>query len=295
MTDHFKRSPIVGSGAIVVSLLSQNVGAVFAKSLFPVFGATGVATIRVALAAVILVLLIRPWRLRLSRETLPSLAGYGVALGLMNLFIYEAFARIPVGIALAIEVTGPLLIAITSSRKVMDFAWPTLAFFGLAFLLLPGDHSPALDLIGVGFAAAAAFCWAVYILMGKKVSKIPNGTSVAWGMVIASCVTLPFGASSALVEVNSALLLSILLVAVLSSALPYSLEMFALERLPSSTIGVLLSTAPAVGALAALVVLGERLALTQWAAISLIVLASIGSAVAAAKASRAPRTTPQPE
>jgi inner membrane transporter RhtA len=266
--------------AVAFSLICQNLGAVFAKSLFPRVGVEGVTALRVGLAACLLMVIHRPWRVRLDRADLGRIAAYGAILGLMNLLIYQAFARIPVGIAIAIEAIGPLAIVLLSARRPRDFLWFGLAAVGLALLLPLKRASASLDPLGLAFAAGAALAWALYIVSGKRVSSLPSGCAVSWGMTVASLLTVPFGAAHASGALMSfSVLLAGLAVATLSSALPYTLEMIALRGLPRHAFGILVSAAPALGALAGLLVLDERLASAQWIAIACIVIASAGTAV----------------
>lgn len=274
---------VIGALAVLGSLVSMNIGAAFAKHLFPKIGPSGVATLRIVLSAVPLLLLHRPWRRPFDRALLPALIGYGAILGLMNLLIYQAFARIPIGIGTAIEVTGPLAIALLGSRRPRDFIWLAAAVGGLV-MLLPLDSDRALDPVGIAFACGAAVCWALYIVYGKRVSATLGGDAVAWGMVVASVLALPIGIASTGSLLFTPWVLGVgLVVALLSSALPYSLEMEAMRRLPSHVFGMLLAAAPAVAALAGFIVLGERLAVQQWAGIVSIMVASAGSALGAAQ------------
>jgi inner membrane transporter RhtA len=264
---------------LLASLLSQYIGAASAKSLFPLVGAEGVTALRVGLSAVLLTAIWRPWRSRPSRQDLRNLLVYGVTLGAMNLSIYRAMELIPIGIAIAIEVTGPLAVALLGSRRLKDFLWIACAAAGL-IMLLPVEGAGALDPLGVAYAAAAALCWALYIVFGKRASSLPGGQAVAWGMLVASTFTVPLG----IVHAGGALLapgvlLVGLAVAVLSSAAPYSLEMLALRCLPSTVFGLVVSASPAVASLIGFVMLGERLSWVQWAAIACIVCASAGSAL----------------
>lgn len=274
--------------AILASMISVNVGAAFAKGLFPLVGSAGVTAVRVGLAAILLLAFWRPWRRLPSLPDARNLLVYGLMLGCMNLTIYAAFARIPIGVAIAIEVTGPLALVLLSSRRPRDVAWVACAAAGL-WLLSPlyggaGAGSAALDPVGVAWALAAAFCWAMYIVFGKRVSTLEGGHAVAWGMLVASLCTVPVGvaqAGSALFA--PAVLAAGLAVAVLSSILPYSLEMMALSRLPRRLFGILVSAGPAIGALAGWAVLGERLSTVQWVAIGLIIAATGGSAATAGR------------
>jgi inner membrane transporter RhtA len=266
---------------VMAGLVVQNLGAAWAKHLFPLVGAEGVTALRVGFSALLLMLAARPWRQRRTTREMLDLAIYGGMLGCMNLLIYRAFALIPIGVAVAIEVTGPLVVVLVNSRRPADFAWVLCAAAGLA-LLLPWRPEDSLAPLGVACAMGAAFCWAMYIVFGKRVSLLPGGQAVAWGMLAASLLTVPIGvvhAGGALLAPQ--VLIGGLLVAVLSSMLPYTLEMIALRRLSRRVFGVLVSSAPAVGALAGWAVLGEHLAPTQWLALLLVMAALAGSAVTA--------------
>lgn len=274
-----RNSFLVGTAAVLLASVSTYVGAALAKQLFPVIGAYGVTALRISMAAMLLMVFYRPWRRAFNRKLLPATIVYGLVLGLMNLFIYLAFARIPIGVAVAIEVTGPLAVVLFASRKFNDFLCLIIAITGLA-LLLPLDVDSTLDPWGVVCAFGAAICWALYILAGKKVSGELKGDAVAWGMLVAALLVAPFGMAQAGAAVMSPYVLAIgMAVAMLSSALPYSLEMEAMQRLPTYMFSILLSAAPAISAMVGFVMLNEILSLTQWGAILLIFLASAGAAL----------------
>lgn len=268
--------------AIAASMVSTYAGAAFAKHLFPLVGSEGVVGLRVGLSALLLAGFARPWRALPSRADLPWLLLYGLALGSMNLLIYRAFSRIPIGIAVSIEVMGPLAVVLLSSRRARDFAWVACAGFGLWLLLPLRGSSAALDPVGIAYAAGAAFCWALYIVFGKRASQARGSGIVAWGMLAASVFIVPIGAHYAGSALLSPFVLAAgLAVAVLSSAAPYTLEMIALRRLPRRVFGILVSSSPAVAALAGFVVLGERLAPGQWIGIALVILACGATAASA--------------
>ena len=270
--------------AIAASMVSTYAGAAFAKHLFPLVGAEGVVALRVGLSALLLAGFARPWRALPSRADLPWLLLYGLALGSMNLLIYRAFSRIPIGIAVSIEVMGPLAVVLLSSRRARDFVWVACAGFGLWLLLPLGGSSAALDPVGIAYAAGAAFCWAMYIVFGKRASQVQGSGIVAWGMLAASVFIVPIGAHYAGGALLSPfVLLAGLAVAVLSSAAPYTLEMIALRRLPRRVFGILVSSSPAVAALAGFMVLGERLASGQWIGIALVILACGATAASASE------------
>lgn len=253
-------------------------GTSFAKSLFPAVGAQGTSAYRVGFAALLLLILWRPWRFRLTRQDLLGVAFYGAATGVMNLCFYMALRTIPLGVAIAIEFLGPLTLSLLHARKASHFLCIGLAAFGLLLLLPLKIGGPALDPVGVGFALAAAVCWALYIIAGKRIGHLHGGRSVAMGMSVAALIVVPFGVASAgAALLDPHLMLLGLVVAICSSALPYSLEMVALKRIPKRTFGVMLSVEPAIGALAGLFVLSEHLSSQQWIAIACIVAASAGA------------------
>ena len=264
--------------ALLMGMVSLAIGTSFAKQLFPLIGAEGTSALRVGFSALVLVCIWRPWRFVLSQSDARRVLFYGIALGLMNLSFYLSLQTIPLGPAIAIEFTGPLLLALIHSRRFIHFIWVVCAVLGLALLLPIRDNVNALDRVGVAYAAAAGAFWALYIIFGKRLSHMHAGQSVALGMSIAAIVILPFGVFNA----GAALLIpSVLLigfgVALISSALPYSLEMIALRHIPERSFGVLLSAEPAIGAVAGLFLLHEQLGGLQWLAIGCIIVASIGA------------------
>jgi inner membrane transporter RhtA len=191
----------------------------------------------------------------------------------MNLCIYEAMDRIPLGIAVTIEFWGPLAVAVFGSRRMLDLLWVALAAAGIVLLADPGG---SLDTAGVAFAFAAGGLWVGYILLSVRVGAVyPGGTGLAIAMVFGALVTLPFGAGTDLLAPE--MLAAGAVVALASSVIPYSFELEALRRLPARVFGVLMSLEPAVAAVAGLVVLGQALALDEWAAIALVVVASAGA------------------
>lgn len=283
MRDAPAASGPLGPGlAILASMVSVNAGAAWAKHLFPLVGAQGVTAVRVGLAAAIMLAIVRPWRRLPARRDALNLLVYGLMLGCMNLLIYAAFARIPIGVAVAIEVVGPLAVVVLSSRRARDLGWVLLAALGLWLLAPVHAGVPPLDPLGVAYALGAAFCWAMYIVFGKRVSGLNGGHAVAWGMLAAALFTVPVGVAHAgAALLDSSVLLGGLAVAVLSSALPYTLEMAALAKLPHRVFGILVSAGPAFAALAGFVVLGEMLTFMQWLAIALVIVACGGAAATA--------------
>jgi len=190
-----------------------------------------------------------------------------------------ALSSIPLGIAAALEFAGPLALAMAASRRAVDFLWILMAALGLLALLPVGLESKSLDPSGVVYGLAAGVCWALYIFFGRKAGAAHGGQTTALGMVVGAIVIVPIGAVQVGAQLFSpAILPAALGVALLSSALPYSLEMLAMPRLPTRTVGVLMSLDPAFGALSGLCFLGEHLSWIQWAAIASIMAASAGSA-----------------
>lgn len=273
---------------LVIAMTSIQSGASLAKGLFPLIGPEGTTALRLSLAALILALIMRPWRSRPNVAAWRSLVGYGLSLGSMNLLFYMSLKTIPLGIAVALEFTGPLALALLSSRRLLDFVWVALAVFGIWLLLPDTRSSDHLDPLGMGLALGAGLCWALYILFGQKAGAAHGSQTVVFGTLIAALLVSPIGLSQVGGALFSVDLLPVALaVAVMSSALPYSLEMLALTRLPARTFSILMSLEPAIAALSGLLFLSERLAPSQWLAIGAIILASAGAA-----ATIRPKTAP---
>ncbi len=273
---------------LLVAMASIQTGASLAKGLFPAVGAAGATALRLGLATVLLALVFRPWRMRIERRQWPSLLLYGAALGLMNLMFYKALETVPLGIAIALEFTGPLAVALFGSRRLRDVAWVALAVAGLV-LLVPDRGGAALDPAGAAWALGAGVCWALYIVYGQKAGSDHGPQTVALGTLVAAVLVVPFGFAQAGTALLAPALLPVALgVALLSTALPYTLEMVALTRLPVRTFGMLMSLEPAFGALCGLLFLHEQLSALQWLAIGAIIIASAGAALTA----RAPVEAP---
>lgn len=272
--------------ALLGSLVSLSVGTSFAKSLFPALGAEGTTAYRLVFATLMLMAVFRPWRRKWVAADLLPLGLYGVTLGVMNLLFYSAIKTIPFGVAIAIEFTGPLAVAVWTSKKASDWLWVALAVLGLGLLLpLPGAQDAAsLDPLGMGLALAAGVCWALYIVFGQRVAKRYGSMATPMGMLAASIVVAPIGifhAGNTLLDPQW--LAAGLMVALMSSAIPYALEMFSLKHLPKNTFSIFLSLEPAVGAMAGWLVLSESLTLPQGLAIALVMLASMGTAWSAGR------------
>jgi inner membrane transporter RhtA len=271
--------------AVVASQFSNALGATWAKSLFPAVGPEGIIALRVGFSAILLGLATQAWRVRVSRDQIGNLVAYGVALGLMNSFAYQAFARIPVGIGMAIEVTGPLAVVIYNSRRRGDVAWLACTVAGLALLLFKDAALPSVDPVGVALSFCSAACWASYIVYGKRVSTLGGGNIAAVGLVVASLFVVPFGIASAGSKLfRPEWLLLGAAIAVLSGAFPFFLQIVALRRLPSRVYGLIASGVPAVGAIMGFFVLGEALDPRQCLGVLLVVAASVGATLSVSRA-----------
>lgn len=272
----FKRSwPVL---LIFISMISVQGSASIAKYLFPVLGPEGMTAWRLTFSSVMLAMIFKPWRKAITKQALRYIILYGLAMGCMNLSFYNAISRIPLGIAVAIELTGPIMVAMFSGRRLADFIWLGIAVVGLGMLLPIHQASSELDPIGIVMALTAGACWACYILFGHKAGAIHGSSSVALGAIIASILLFPIGvwqSGSAMFSIS--LLPLIFLVSLLASAIPYGLDMVALPRLPAQTFSTLMSLSPVFAAFSGLIVLHEQLTHYQWLAIGLIILSSIGT------------------
>lgn len=263
---------------LLIAMLSLQGGASLAKTLFPSVGATGITALRLGFGTLILCLIFKPWRLRFSREQRMPLLMYGLALGAMNFMFYLAIRTVPLGVAVALEFTGPLALALFGSRRLLDFVWVLLAVVGLAFLLPFGAGMVSIDPLGAALAVGAGACWAIYILAGQRAGAEHGPATVAIGSLIASIIFVPLGLMFAESGIwHWGVLPVALLVALLSSAIPYSLEMIALTRLPARIFGTLMSLEPAMAAFSGMLFLGETLTPLQWLALLAIIIASAGS------------------
>lgn len=277
------RRPIPPIPAVLAAIVSVQGGAALAKALFPVLGAMGTVGLRVGVSAVILVAVFRPWRRRMTTAEWRALLPYGAVLGLMNVVFYLALSRIPLGLAVTLEFVGPLGVAVYGSRRATDMIWVLLAAAGIA-LVTPWAGG-GVDALGVLFALAAGACWAGYILLGGRVSRmVPSGMAVAIGMVIAAFVALPAAvATGGFTRLTPELFAAGIGVALLSSAIPYSMEMVALRELPARTFGILMSLEPAVAGIAGWIFLHEMLSPRQWLAVALVVAASTGATLTSSR------------
>ncbi|MGW1165571.1 EamA family transporter [Streptomyces sp. NPDC001153] len=264
-------------GLVLAGAISVQFGGALAVTLIPRAGAPGVVTLRLLAAAVVLLLVCRPRLRGHSRTDWGTVIAFGIAMGAMNGLFYEAVARIPLGPAVTLEVLGPLTLSVLASRRAVNALWAGLALLGV-FLLGGGGFSD-LDPIGVAFALGAGAMWAVYILFSARTGRrFPQADGLALAMAVAALLFLPIGIASAGTRLLNPTILALgSAVALLSSVLPYTLELLALRRLPASTFAILMSLEPAIAATAGFLILGQSLSLTEAAAIALVIAASIGA------------------
>ncbi len=276
-----RRAALVPFAALLAAMVSIQFGSALAEEIFPVVGAQGATTLRLTIGAAMLTLVMRPWRTKVSKQAAPALLGYAVMLAAMNLLFYLALRTIPLGVAVALEFTGPLLVAALSSRSKMDFAWVGLAVVGI-LLLSPLMHPvQPLDLTGIVFGLGAGACWALYIVFGQKVGREIGHHATAMGTLIAALLVLPIGLAHGVSLVQPLVLVTAVGVGLFSSALPFSLEMVALTRLPARAYGTMTALEPGIGALMGFALLHQHLGATQWTGIAAVMLAAAGSATTA--------------
>ncbi|MGC5343120.1 EamA family transporter [Streptomyces sp. DT171] len=272
------RRAALGSVALVVAgALSVQFGAGLAVLLMPRAGALGVVTLRLAVAALVLLAVCRPTLRGHSRADWGTVVTFGIAMCAMNTLFYQASARIPLGAAVTLEVLGPLVLSVVASRRPVNFVWAGLALCGV--VLLGGGGFDRLDPVGAAFAVGAGAMWAVYILFSARTGRrFPQADGLALAMIVAGLLSLPLGImeSGSKIIVPSTLGLGAL-VALLSSVLPYTLELMALRRLSASTFAVMMSLEPAVAAMAGFLILDQALSTTDALAIALVIAASLGA------------------
>jgi inner membrane transporter RhtA len=266
---------------VMGAVASVQIGAAIATTLFDELGPAGTVLLRTGFAAVVLVLLWRPRLRGRSAHEMRDAILFGLVLAGMNLSFYAALDRIPLGIAVTFEFTGPFAVAVAGSRRASDLLWVALAAGGIV-LLSPGIHG-SLDITGTLLALLAGVFWAAYIVLAARVGRaFSGGQGLSIAMVVATLVLLPSGIVAGGSDLGDPGLLAVgLAVALLSSAIPYSLELEALRRLPKGTFGVLMSMEPAVAALVGLIALGQDLSANEVVAIGLVVAASAGALSAA--------------
>lgn len=269
--------------AVLLAIISVQCGAAIAKTLFPAIGAAGTASMRIGVSAVILLLAYRPNLKAIRADQWKIVIPYGMALGAMNLIFYLAIERIHIGLAVTLEFIGPLLVAIIGSKRLIDYCWVLLAALGI-ILIAPWTND-RLDILGVIFALLAGALWAAYIVLGGKISKIMNGgQAVSTGMLFAAILILPFGFfENGLTNLTPKLFGMGVALALLSSAIPFTLEMKALGQLPPRTFSILMSLEPAAASVCAFIFLQESLNFYEILAVICVIIASAGSTLTAKK------------
>ena len=274
-------SQLLPVGAVLTSILSLQFGAAFATTLFSQIGPAGATTLRLTIAAIILGVIVRPRWSRWSNRQRKGIFALGIALAVMNGAFYLALDTVPIGTAVTIEFLGPLTLAAVLSRRWADGAWVLLAFGGVLLLGLSDHGESGLDPIGVMFALIAAAAWAGYIVAGSHLAAtLPSADGLAGASIVAAVLTLPFGVVSGGSELlDPTMLAAGAAVAVLSSVIPYSLEMWALRSLAKKVFAVLIALEPAAAALAGVLVIGQTLDAFTLVAIALVVTAGVGTVV----------------
>ena len=265
--------------AVLFAIISVQSGAAIAKTLFPAIGAAGTASLRIGISAIILLAIYRPNLFKITPNQWKIVISYGLSLGAMNLIFYLAIERIPIGLAVTLEFIGPLLVAVIGSKRLIDYLWVLLATAGIV-LIAPWSNN-GIDLLGVLFALLAGAFWAAYIVLGTKVSKImKGGDAVATGMLFASILIVPFGIlENGLTNLTPTFLYLGIALALLSSAIPFTLEMKALAQLPARTFSILMSLEPAAASIFAFIFLQEYLTFNEILAVVFVVIASVGSTI----------------
>ena len=263
--------------AVLFAIISVQSGAAIAKTLFPELGAAATASLRIGISALILLAVYRPNLSKINASQWKVVIPYGLSLGAMNLIFYFAIERIPIGLAVTLEFIGPLVVAVVGSKRLLDYLWILLAAAGIVLIAPWSDNG--VDLLGVVFALAAGALWAAYIVLGGKVSKImKGGEAVAVGMLFATLLILPFGIiGQGFQNMTPNFFYLGIALALLSSAIPFTLEMKALGQLPARTFSILMSLEPAAASICGLLFLQEYLTTNEIIAVICVVIASVGS------------------
>ncbi|WP_163121515.1 EamA family transporter [Acinetobacter portensis] len=275
----FKIAPHVQAPLILlIAMISMQSSGSFAKYLFGQFPILTVSAMRLLLGSLVLAIIFKIWQINFKQVKWSAIISYGLALAGMNMLFYLAIDRLPLGIAVSFEFIGPLSVALYYARQKFDFIWVGLAILGLILLFPFNQAAQSLDPIGILLALAAGACWALYIIAGQKPSGISGNHTVCLGMFIGMLVLMPialfFGIPAHTFEPTS--LMYFIALAVLASALPFTLEMIALRNLSALSFGTLMSVEPAIAALSGFIFLGEQLLWNQWLALATIITASIG-------------------
>lgn len=270
--------------ACVAATAAFQGGAALAKSLFPILGPQGTAALRLVFGAAMLLAYVQPWRTWPTRPAILPLLGLGAATAGAILFFYLAIGRIPLGMAISLQFLGPLTVAVAGSRRPRDFLWAALAALGVWALVGRSLAEARVDPIGIACAAAAGTCWASYILLGRSASRTFGRSTPALAVSIAALIVLPVGVAHAGAALLTPSVIPLaLLIALVSAAIPFSLELYAMPRIPARTFAVLTSLEPAFGAMFGFVVLGERLAGVQLLGVGAVIAAAAGAAWSTAR------------
>jgi len=269
--------------AALTSIICVQSGASIAKKLFPVLGPSGMSSLRLGLSSLLLMLINRPNLKKITKKQWLICLCYGISISGMNLIFYYSIERVPLGLAVTVEFIGPLLLALMLSRKLSDLAWASLACLGI-LLIVPWQNSNV-DLLGLAMAFIAGLFWVGYILMGSKLTKLIDGrVGATIGTSIAALIVVPIGFyNNAFEQMNWMYLLIGFAVAIISSSLPFTLDLLAMKKIPPKSFSILTSLHPAFAALSGFILLGEALSLIQWLSISCVVLASIGTTLTSNK------------
>ncbi len=275
------QSKVIQIVLLLIAMASIQTGASIAKGMFSRVGTFETTLLRLLISAIILLLTWRPWRKFSSLKSWRYILLYGISLGWMNLMFYMALKRIPLGLAVALEFSGPLAVAILSSKRVIDIVWTFFAMAGILLILPLRGTIQSVDFVGVMFALGAGLFWASYILFGKKASAVGEGGIIAsCGAVFAFIAILPMILIQGVKVPHDVEIIPLAIsMAILSSAFPYTLEMIALKNLNAKTFSIFMSLEPALAAISGLLFLNESLTLTQWMAISCVMIASAGSSL----------------
>ncbi|GKQ36576.1 DMT family transporter [Streptomyces sp. A012304] len=273
-----RRGSLGPVGLVLAGGVSVQFGGALAVSLMPRAGALGVVALRLLVAAVVLLLVCRPRLRGHSRADWGTAVVFGITLAAMNGLFYQAADRIPLGPAVTLEVLGPLALSVLASRRAVNLVWAGLALAGV-FLLGGGSGFGDLDPVGVAFALGAGAMWAAYIVFSVRVGRrFPQADGLALAMAVGALLFLPLGIAGSGAKLVDPVVLGLgAAVALLSSVLPYTLELLALRRLPASTFAIMMSLEPALAAAAGFLLLGQTLSLMEAAAIALVIAASMGA------------------
>lgn len=279
---------------LLVAMICVQSSGSLAKVLFQSYPVLTVSAMRLCFGALILAVIFQAWKIEWQKVRWKAIISYGLALAGMNALFYLSLQRLPLGIAVAFEFVGPLSIALYYARQKYDLIWVCCAIVGLLLLFPFHQASHHLDLIGIAYALAAGACWALYIIAGQKPSGISGNHTVFLGMTIGALLLIPIafltGSMAHVFELPY--IFYFIALAILASALPFSLEMLALRRLTALSFGTLMSMEPAVAAFSGFIFLGEKLIWSQWLALATIITASVGCTVTTQRAKRADHVAP---